>query len=250
MHKLRSLAWKGLIALKRLMGLFVLSIDRDAVAATYLKGDGIEIGALHNPLKVGENARVRYLDRMTAAELRRQYPELSDKPLVKVDIVDDGERLSTVADASQDFVIANHFLEHVQDPIRAFLAMMRVLRPAGVLYLALPDKRFTFDAARPSTSVEHLLADYREGADRSRAAHYAEWVDKVTRLEGDAAIPEVQRLMAMAYSIHFHVWAQRDMLQLLLQLQTMQPFDMEMMLRTGEECIFILRKQDTSQQDG
>jgi SAM-dependent methyltransferase len=244
MNELRTAAWKGLVGLKRLLGLFVLSIDRNAVAKTYLSGSGIEVGALHNPLAVPEQARVRYVDRMPVEELRRQYPELNDKPLVHVDIVDDGERLDTVQDASQDFVIANHFLEHAQDPVRAFLSMMRVLKSGGVLYLALPDKRFTFDASRQSTTVDHVMADYREGAGRSRATHYAEWAAKVSRLEGGAATAEAERLMAMDYSIHFHAWEQKDMLHLLLYLQTVQPFDLEMMLKNGEECIFILRKQD------
>jgi ferredoxin len=39
---------------------------------------------------------------------------------VEVDVVDDGERLESFADASLDFVVSSHFLEHCQDPIRAF----------------------------------------------------------------------------------------------------------------------------------
>jgi hypothetical protein len=70
MQLLRKTAWTGVQKLKRLMGLFVLTIDRDAVATTYLKGNGIEIGALHNPLKVSEKAQGRYLDQMTVGDLR------------------------------------------------------------------------------------------------------------------------------------------------------------------------------------
>lgn len=69
MQLLRKTVWNGVQKLKRLMGLFVLTIYRDAVAATYLKGNGIEIGALHNPLKVSEKVRVRYLDQMTVGDL-------------------------------------------------------------------------------------------------------------------------------------------------------------------------------------
>ena len=43
------------------------------------------------------------------------------EPFVPVGCIDDGERLGKIADASQDFVIANHFLEHCQDPILALL---------------------------------------------------------------------------------------------------------------------------------
>lgn len=243
MQLLRKAAWNGVQKLKRFMGLFVLTIDRDAVAATYLKGDGIEIGALHNPLKVNEKARVRYLDRMPVAELRRQYPELAAERLVDVDIVDDGEHLATVADESQDFVIANHFVEHSQNPLLAIGNMFRVLRGGGVIYLALPDKRYSFDAERPVTSLDHLLRDFREGPEWSRRGHFEEWarfVNKVERSEEREQL--VNKLMAMDYSIHFHVWSQREMVDLVQYLQTVHPFEIELMLKSGEENIFILRK--------
>lgn len=225
------------------MGLFVLTIDRDAVAATYLKGNGIEIGALHNPLKVSEKARVRYLDRMTVADLRRQYPELAKEKLVDVDIVDDGEHLATVADESQDFVIANHFIEHSQNPLRAIANMFRVLKVEGVLYIALPDKRYSFDADRPVTSLDHLLRDFREGPEWSRKGHFEEWVRFVSKVEHPKEREElVNKLIETDYSIHFHVWSQKEMVELVLFLQTVHPFEIELMLRGGAEHIFILRK--------
>ena len=49
---------------------------RETIADVFLRGDGIEIGALHQPLPVPPSARVKYVDRMPAPELRRQYQEL------------------------------------------------------------------------------------------------------------------------------------------------------------------------------
>src|SRR6185436_2198523 len=121
---------------------------RTAIAAVFLRGDGIEIGALHQPLPVPALARVKYVDRMTAVELRRQYEELAGQPLVETDIIDNGEQLTTIGDRTQDFVIANHFLEHCQNPVQTFHNLFRVLKAGGVVYLAVPDKRFTFDVDR------------------------------------------------------------------------------------------------------
>jgi hypothetical protein len=45
--------------------------------------------------------RIRYLDRMSVADLRRHYPELRDKPLVDVDIIDQQSR----ADANGNDVV-------------------------------------------------------------------------------------------------------------------------------------------------
>ncbi|HEX8845569.1 MAG TPA: hypothetical protein VF791_13035 [Pyrinomonadaceae bacterium] len=61
-------------------------MDRELIANTYLKGNGIEIGALHNPLKTPQDARVKYVDKRRVAELREQYRELEASPLVPVDI--------------------------------------------------------------------------------------------------------------------------------------------------------------------
>ena len=243
MQILRKAAWNGVQKLKRFMGLFVLTIDRHAVAATYLMGDGIEIGALHNPLKVSEKARVRYLDRMPVDDLRRQYPELAKENLVDVDIVDDGEHLTTVADESQDFVIANHFVEHSQNPLLAIANMFRVLKVDGVLYIALPDKRYSFDVGRPVTSLDHLKRDFEEGPEWSRKGHFEEWAWLVSKLENPEEREKlVNKLMAMDYSIHFHVWSQKEMIELVQYLQTIHPFEIELMLNSGKEHIFILRK--------
>jgi predicted SAM-dependent methyltransferase len=216
--------------------------NRREIAKRYLRGEGIEIGALHNPLEVPNSARVRYVDHLSVQELREHYPELADEPLVDVDVVDDGERLSEIANATQDFVIANHFLEHCEDPLGALGNMIRVLRPGGVVYLAVPDKRYTFDADRPVTPTEHLLRDHREGAEGSRRGHYEEWarlVDKVEKPEAHATA-----LLESGYSIHFHAWTQTELLEVLrtaadeLELD----FDVELMLKNGLEVIFVLRR--------
>ena len=220
-----------------------LLLNRYSLAFLYLRGEGVEIGALHNPLKVPPRARVRYVDRMTVADLRRQYPELQGKKLVPVDIVADGELLESIDDLSQDFVIANHFLEHCQNPLLALENMFRVLRPEGVLYLALPDKRYTFDRERPLTPLEHLLRDYREGPEWSRRGHFEEWVSRVNGVITEEEINrQVEELMTMEYSIHYHVWTQFEMLEMLHVLRQRHPFDIEVMHRRKDEVIFIIRK--------
>src|SRR5438067_4726868 len=78
---------------------------RVVLAEQFLAGDGLEIGALHHPLPVPPAARARYVDRLDIAGLRRQFPELAGEPLVPVNVIDDAERLATVSDESQDFVI-------------------------------------------------------------------------------------------------------------------------------------------------
>lgn len=226
--------------------------DRKSVADYYLAGQGIEIGALHNPLQVPATAHVKYVDRITAEELRRHYPELADLPLVEIDILDDGETLNRIADDSQDFVIANHFIEHCQNPIQTLKSIFRVLKPNGVLYMGIPDKRYTFDVHRPITSIEHLLQDYHEGPAWSKEQHFMEYAKHAWMghtLEDEAVdeplVMEIaSQFMEMDYSIHFHAWTQTEILELLVTLKrTLNvSFEVELFLKRQEEMILVLRK--------
>ncbi len=181
-------------------------------SARWLIGHGIEIGALHNPLPVPEGAVVSYVDRLPVDALRQHYPELADEALVPIDLIGDAEDLSQIPDASQDFVIANHLLEHLENPLRGLVEMHRVLRPGGVLYVALPEPRITFDRKRELTSVEHVVAEFRDGTESTREAHYRDYVELAEPLnefvaDGVATGPaRVRELTDLSYSIHFHVW--------------------------------------------
>jgi SAM-dependent methyltransferase len=177
---------------------------RRRVAERYVQGNGLEIGALHRPLGLPAGAHARYVDRLDIDGLRHHYPELARLPLVTVDIVADGETLDGVADESQEFIVANHFLEHTQDPIGALKSHLRVLAAGGILYLAIPDKRHSFDSRRPLTSVVHLEEDHRDGGRATRAGHYLEWATLVDSVPDPSAHAEA--LDQADYSIHFHVW--------------------------------------------
>src|SRR5881396_3838492 len=126
---------------------------RDVIGAVYLRGHGVEIGAAHQALNVPSSARVTYVDRMSADDLRKTYPELGDLPLAHVNIIDNGETLTSIGDGTQDFVIANHFLEHCENPIQTLQSLFRVTKPGGIVFMAIPDKRYTFDVDRPCTPV-------------------------------------------------------------------------------------------------
>lgn len=216
---------------------------RGAVAGMFLRGAGIEIGALHLPLPVPPAATVRYVDRMRTPDLRRQYVEMAGLPLVDVDIVDNGETLATLGDGTQDFVVANHFLEHCQNPFLTVQNLFRVMKASGVLYMAVPDKRWSFDSDRACTTVEHLMRDYAEGPAWSKRAHFEEWTRLVNKRTDEAIVEEETRhLINIDYSIHFHVWGAAELLAFLAALRQFVTFEMELFLRNGPESIFVLRK--------
>jgi SAM-dependent methyltransferase len=227
---------------------------RREFAERFLAGEGLEIGALHLPLETPRGAHVRYVDRMSVEDLRAEYAELEEWDLTPVDVIDDGELLSTIPEGSQDFIVANHFLEHCEDPIRTIETHLGKLRPGGVLFYAVPDKRYTFDSRRPPTPLEHVVADHEEGAERSRAGHYDEWARLVVDSEAPAgadgaafeewAARRARELEEDAYSIHMHVWTQAEFLELILHCRDRfeGAFDIEAAARQAIEFIVVLRK--------
>jgi len=217
---------------------------RMEIAARYLRGQGLEIGALHMPLPPPRNIHVRYVDRMSVADLRKHYPELHGYQLVDVDVIDNGEELFSIPTASVDFVIANHLIEHTQDPTRSLENWLRVIRPQGVLYLAVPHKLQTFDRERPVTSLEHLIRDYREGTEWSRFGHFEEYVRMVEKVPENQIEARARELMEQDYSIHFHVWTETAFLEYLLHCQNHfgLPFAIELFQMNEIEFVLILRK--------
>jgi len=185
---------------------------RAQIAKKYLQGDGIEIGALASPLALPPNARAHYVDRMSRVDLYQEYPEMRDRQLVEVDMLDNGETLECIPDNSVDFIIGNHFMEHCQDFLGTMKTHFGKLLSGGVLFYAVPLRPYTFDRRRANTSFEHLIQDHRVGPHISREAHFLEWARLVEQKPGSEAATRARELQDADYSIHFHAWDARALL--------------------------------------
>ncbi len=217
-------------------------VIRDDIAARFLRGDGIEIGALDFPQRLPRGARVQYVDNLDEAGLCRVHNRTlrEGRPLITPDVVDDGACLSSFADASLDFVIANHMLEHVEDPIAALEHQLRILKPNGILYLSLPDARESFDAPRPRTTVEHLMRDHREGPKISRREHYAECARYIEGHRGEILKRRIREMESEHLHPHFHVWEPITFASFLAALDL--PFAFELLQTGVEEFVVVIRK--------
>lgn len=225
---------------------------RAEFAYRYLRGEGLEIGALNRRLPVPAWATARNVDRLPTDELRAAYPELEGTELAAVDVVDDGERLETVAPDSQDFIVANHFLEHTEDPIGTIAIHLGKLRPGGILFYAVPDKRYTFDHRREVTTVEHIVRDHTDGPQWSRREHYDEYGAAVLGDEREREAPDFaeraekfsRQLEDSQVSIHAHTFTAASFLALLLEIRERSEgaFEVEAFARHEAEAVAILRK--------
>lgn len=213
---------------------------REKLSKEYIKGQGIEIGGLHFPLPVQPGVRVAYIDRMPLEQLKEENPTLDVK--ANHIIVDSAETLDQISTHSQDFVIANHVLEHCENPLLALKNWRRVLKPGGVVYAAIPNKEHTFDKNREVTTLQHVINDYIGGVDLSRLHHYWDWYANSTLEEAKGK--ELQDKVSAAYAananIHFHVWDYLAIMELAIYARRMFGFSGYKCVENGSEVIVIL----------
>jgi SAM-dependent methyltransferase len=191
-------------------------LDWRSFFAKKLRGGGLEIGPLHRPMVTHKDMEVHYVDRFSVADLREHYPELREFSLVEPHILDDAETLSQIRDASYDFLIAAHVIEHMKNPLSSLEQWCRVLKDGGLIYMIVPDKRATFDKHRVRTSVPHMVLDYLEPSSDRDFEHYLDYAIHVHNMkQPDDAIREAKRLIETDYSIHYHVFLPEDIVSLL-----------------------------------
>lgn len=82
-------------------------------------------------------------------------------------------------DAHFDFILNEHVLEHLPNPIRALREWRRVLKPGGELFLFLPHPARTFDRNRVITPIEHMVEDFEQDSQSIEDQHWAEWNEQV-----------------------------------------------------------------------
>lgn len=138
-----------------------MKFKQHALAHQWCQGEGIEIGAAaHNPFGL----RTRNI------ALREPFYEQAQRELcgdvAPIDIEASADSIP-LPDASQDFVISSHVLEHLPDPIRALIEWDRLLRPGGICFIVHPLRNaLPGDESRPLTTTAHYLEDFKVGRDR------------------------------------------------------------------------------------
>jgi SAM-dependent methyltransferase len=130
---------------------------------------GVEIGALHAPTVTRAEGRVLYVDHLPTETLRRtlRHPGVHPDDVLPVDIVwpgpaPGGVSLAAAIGEPAGYVIARHVIEHVPDLIGWLQHIHAALRPGGILGLAIPDRRVTFDSCRNDSTIGEVVAAHLE----------------------------------------------------------------------------------------
>ncbi|TMB55814.1 MAG: methyltransferase domain-containing protein [Deltaproteobacteria bacterium] len=221
---------------------------RRPLADRYLRGVGIECGALQKGLPVPPAATVFYIDRLTPEQARLHYPELREHALVAPHVAADIHRLP-IPDSAVAFCIGNHLLEHARDPIAALEEMLRVVRPGGLVYVSVPDVGNPLDRRRPVTPFEHVLAHHDGTLDRAAddLLHFEEYTASAhTELDDAARADLVARFVEQDYSIHFHTFDEAAFHRLIAHVGASI---VEFARNAGpefDEYVAVLRKRDVA----
>lgn len=253
---LRSL---GLSRLVGTLNTWNLHRIRSKVAHCHLHGFGLEIGALHFPLKLPPGAKVIYLDRASREDNIRRYTDVNQMHIVHTDIIANGFDVACFGPETFDFIIANHVLEHTDDALGALTAWAARIRPGGHLFITLPIADKCFDRGRPPTPLEHLIDDHRlkQNAEFQALAdrnlkHYQDWVCISEANINGLTSPEAeneQRWRSLAQQkaeIHFHTFSKQSLAGLMNHFCTKvcPSFDLVELRDSGGEVISLLQRSD------
>jgi SAM-dependent methyltransferase len=187
----------------------------------FLIGAGIELGPGHHPMPMlFSDVTVRYVDRWDPEQNRALFPDVANgSTFTTPDVIAnlDVDRLSALADDSQDFVVASHLLEHLANPLAQLEDMHRVLKRGGVALIFLPDRRYTFDRKRSPTPVEHLIADYRDQVTVVSDEHLEDHLRKTGVWQESWTEEDRRREFAFNRdrSVHVHCWTEDEFLPVL-----------------------------------
>lgn len=149
-------------AIHRLFGSTAYPITkRELIACIDEHHTVLEIGPFTNPMVRGEN--VRYFDVLGKEELIIRAAEHGYNAESPVDIhyVSSNGDLGIV-DATFDFVVSSHCIEHQPDLVRHLQGVERLLNANGRYLLIIPDKRYCFDHFMPLSTIDDVMVAYKE----------------------------------------------------------------------------------------
>jgi hypothetical protein len=191
---------------------------------------GLEIGPGFNPLlPKREGFRVETLDHTDRTGLVAKYRNAPGVDIDRIEEVDhvcgDGDVLRTVNRPGRyAWIVASHVIEHTTDLVGFLKDCETLLEDEGVLALAIPDKRYSFDALRPLTSTGDVLQAHLERRRRHPPGRVFDEVASNVLREGALAwapqsdgplaffrsLPEAKELFDMACGsdtfLDIHAW--------------------------------------------
>jgi SAM-dependent methyltransferase len=185
---------------------------------------GLEIGASDLPIIKTSVGRCFHANYHSKSELLSLW-NLDPNEVPDVDyIIPRSSLLSQrITNRKFDYIVLAHVLEHIADPIGYIQDLSRLLNGNGVIMMAIPDKRLTFDRNRELTRIEHLLNDYYEKSTYPSLEHIMEFAPCVIDELRGKGPTELYRWAKQNHEsgnadVHCHVWTDQHFFQQMDQI--------------------------------
>lgn len=135
---------------------------------------------------------IYYVDHASRQELVAKYkedPAVDDDAIVDLDFIWGQESLLELFGgiAPVDYIVASHLIEHVPDLVGWLQEAAAVLATGGILALAIPDRRYTFDYLKEVSTTSELIGAYLDRLRRPSPSQVYGHFSQVVELDAAAA---------------------------------------------------------------
>lgn len=133
-------------------------------------GSILEVGAFDNPIYRRElGDQVMYVDWFSREELIENHKENTKRRpecIVEIDFVVKHNRIAEAVGRRFELICASHVIEHIPDVLFWLNELYSMLEEGGRIFLAVPDKRYTFDYYRSVSTAGEMIRAHQERLDR------------------------------------------------------------------------------------
>lgn len=150
---------------------------------------GVEFGPLTSPMVTKAESDITYVDRLDRQRLQARYesePNVVAEHIIEPDVVwEEGTSLADCLSGAGplDYALASHVIEHVPDFIGFLAELEGVLQVEGRLALIIPDKRYTFDFLRRTSSVSEMIDCHLRRSCRPTPAQIFDFFSSVGKVD-------------------------------------------------------------------
>lgn len=150
---------------------------------------GLEIGPSHSPIVPKRCGYcVETVDYLSADELKEHYKNdgVHLEAIEPVDYIWKGGSYYQLIQKKYyyDYIIASHMIEHTTDFCGFLKDCSLLLKPNGILRLAVPDKRYCFDHYRMTTGLAEVVDNAQTQDGLQSVGNIAEYYMNVVKCKG------------------------------------------------------------------
>ena len=147
---------------------------RSNFVATFMNANkALEIGPFNKPMLAGANSN--FFDVLDQDGLRKRAISINESPdrVPTINYVSPKGDINVIIDKF-DLIVSSHCVEHQPDLVRHLQGVERLLEPAGVYALLVPDCRYCFDYSLAPSHIGQVLEAFHEERKVHRLASVVE----------------------------------------------------------------------------